>query len=164
MNFISGQETMSDSGTILVMKNPKDPSKPKDSQFLNSKGEKLLNFYPNSNQEIVLGTGGILNSSLILCGGFIVEENIGISPINDCYKLNLAENIFEPFAEKMSDKRRFASSVALDDSNLWITGGYKRENNQNVILESTDIVKKDGTTKRSIDLKKGLRSHCITLR
>ena len=56
-------------------------------------------------------TGGLLGKTLVFCGGTNIDK---------CYKIN-SKNV-EIFAQ-MSTTRLYASSVTINDSILWITGG-----------------------------------------
>ena len=59
-------------------------------------------------------TGGLLGTSPIICGG--------CCPITDkCYVINKKK---AKLVGKMSTKRNHAASVTINDTLLWVTGGY----------------------------------------
>ena len=76
----------------------------------------------NSWQTRVIGaTGGLLQNSPIVCGG-----NLG----KDCVVIGQPE-----IEMKMIEKRVGAASVALDQSTLWIVGGF----NGRIVNNAIDI-------------------------
>ena len=82
----------------------------------------------NSWQTRVIGaTGGLLQNLPIVCGGF----NYGTS--QDCVVIGQPE-----MEMKMIEKRYDAASVALDQSTLWIVGGWNGHLND---LRSTEFIK-----------------------
>ena len=68
----------------------------------------------------VLGaTGGLLGNSPIVCGGENKMAHGNLNVFQDCVVIG------QPKMEiKMIEKRTFAASVALDQSTLWIVGGF----------------------------------------
>ena len=73
-------------------------------------------------------TGGLLQNSPIVCGGR--DDNYSIS--RDCVAIGQPE-----IEMKMIEKRVGAASVALDQSTLWIVGGWNGNND----LSSTEFIK-----------------------
>ena len=68
--------------------------------------------------DIYGATGGLLRKTLVFCGGTNNNDNYN----DKCFKIN-SKNV-EIFAQ-MSTARIHASSVTINDSILWITGGLQ---------------------------------------
>ena len=79
----------------------------------NAKYELLANNVPR----VIGATGGLLQNSPILCGGR--DKQFKIS--QECVAIGKPEKEM-----KMIEKKFNAASVALDQSTLWIVGGYNR--------------------------------------
>ena len=91
----------------------------------NAKYELLANNAPRVNW----ATGGLLQNSPIVCGGWDAQDNIS----RDCVVIGQPE-----MEMKMIEKRQWAASVALDQNTLWIVGGRDEYSND---LISTEFVK-----------------------
>ena len=65
-------------------------------------------------------TGGLLGNTPLICGGESFSQNI-----DECYSLNRETS---KFVTKMSVKRRWAASIVLNETILWITGGAGGDN------------------------------------
>ena len=103
--------------------------------FLNPKAKYQL--LADNVPRVGLATGGLLQNSPIVCGG--EDDNYSIS--GDCVVIGQPE-----MEMKMIEKRKFAASVALDQSTLWIVGGWNGciVNNIidiNAIYSSTEFIK-----------------------
>ena len=70
-------------------------------------------------------TGGLVGSMPIICGG------------RTCYNVTANKAVL---LGKMKTKRRSAASVVLNDSVLWVTGGWN-----GIRLSSTELVYSNGT-------------------
>ena len=66
------------------------------------------------------GTGGLLGNSPVVCGGYPLTD--------ECYKLSEKK---ADLVVKMTTKRSGAASVTINDTLLWITGGYDTNNPSN---------------------------------
>ena len=91
----------------------------------NAKYELLANNAPRVNW----ATGGLLQNSPIVCGGWDAQDNIS----RDCVVIGQPE-----MEMKMIEKRQWAASVALEQNTLWIVGGRDEYSND---LISTEFVK-----------------------
>ena len=80
---------------------------------------------------VSVATGGLLQNSPIVCGGF--DNNYSIS--RDCVVIGQPEIELE-----MIEKRSGAASVALDRSTLWIVGGEDEDGN-NALRSTTEFIK-----------------------
>ena len=74
--------------------------------------------------------GGILENQLVMCGGFNDEWNV----LEDGVILGSNKKF------QLIEGRKYASSVALDQTRHWITGGM---NDKYMDLESTEIISLD---------------------
>ena len=79
-------------------------------------------------------TGGLLGNTPLICGG----ESFG-QYIDECYSLNGETS---KFVTKMSVKTSGAASIVLNETILWITGGY----NGNVPLASSEYIRLSGSS------------------
>ena len=78
-------------------------------------------------------TGGLVGKSILICGG--EESNI---EIDECYSLNRDSSAL---ITKMSEKRYGAASLVLNQTTLWITGGW---NSESFRLRSTEFIAIEG--------------------
>ena len=69
--------------------------------------------------KIYRATGGLLQKSLIVCGGNYGVHTKNLQNSRDCVVIGQPE-----MEMKMIEKRYLAASVALDQNTLWIVGGY----------------------------------------
>ena len=88
----------------------------------NAKYELLANNVPR----VFGATGGLLQNSPIVCGGYDEKYNDS----RDCVAIGQPEM-------KMIEKRCNAASVAIDQSTLWIVGGWNGRNHSS----STEFIK-----------------------
>ena len=112
----------------------------------------LLN--PNTKYELLVGnmlkigyaTGGLLQNSPIVCGGFMVDhESPGFV-------------IGQPEMEiKMIEERIGAASVVLNQSKLWIVGGCNYDHD----LNSTEFVKLSEPSVKGPDLPFTIQTHAM---
>ena len=79
------------------------------------------------------GTGGLLGTTPVICGG---ADGDSIAS-DDCLLYGTSQVI------KMTSKRTFHSSIALNNSMLWVMGG-KNEWHDGDFLDSTEFITKDG--------------------
>ena len=86
---------------------------------LSIKGDNKCN-WPDFPKSVASATGGLVGNTVIICGGKFSLENS-----DECYSLN-GEGV--TFVAHMSIKRRFAASVVLHDTILWVTGGFSDYN------------------------------------
>ena len=104
----------------------------------NVKYELLANNVPR----VEFATGGLLQISPIVCGGYNSRAYVVIG---------------QPEMEmKMIEKRRFAASVALDQNTLWIVGGENGDD-----LNSTEFIKLGQPSVKGRDLPFKIRNHSM---
>ena len=92
----------------------------------------------NNVPRVNLATGGLLQKSPIICGGLdiIFEHNYPTE-----YTFRDGTVIGQPEKKiKMQEKRKGAASVVLDQTTLWVVGGY---NNDNTNQRSTEFIEMD---------------------
>ena len=88
--------------------------------------------FPDNVPRVEGATGGLLQKSPIVCGGNYSRNTLNIT--KDCAVIGQPE-----MEMKMIDKRRGAASVALDESTLWIVGGFDGK----FYPRSTELIKLD---------------------
>ena len=110
----------------------------------NAKYDLLANNVPR----VCGATGGLLQNSPIVRGGL----NYGRTS-QDCVVIGKPEIELE-----MIEKRRFAASVALDQSTLWIVGGYDEHYNN---LKSTEFIKLGQPSVKGRDLPFTIRQKSL---
>ena len=113
----------------------------------NAKYELLANNVPR----VSFATGGLLQNSPIVCGGFNSR---------DCVVIGQPE-----MEMKMIEKRSLAASVALDQSTLWIVGGCGRIVNNavniNNIHSSTEFIKLGQPSVKGPDMPFRISGHSM---
>ena len=72
--------------------------------------------FPN---DIYGATGGVIKETLVICGGGIPGESF-----DECYSLNGKAITIITY---MSVKRKYAASLVIDKTKLWITGGWSSD-------------------------------------
>ena len=92
-------------------------------------------------------TGGLLGNTPLICGGWSFGQDI-----DECYSLN---GVASKFVTKMSVKRRWAASIVLNETILWITGGYG-----NGFLASSEYIRLAGSSPGP-DLPMTLYAHAM---
>ena len=124
---------------------------------VSQKGHEIVDLLnPNSKYELLAdnvprvshATGGLLQISPVVCGG----DNEMDNTTNDCIVIGQPEM-------KMIEKRQDAASVALDESTLWIVGGFG--NNGNNDLRSTEFIKLDQPSAKGPDLPFTIRCYSM---
>ena len=113
----------------------------------NAKYELLANNVPR----VLDATGGLLQNTPIVCGGQNkMDGNWNV--FNDCVAIGQPE-----IEMKMIEKRCYAASVALDQSTLWIVGGW----NENNDLSSTEFIKLGQPSVKGRDLPFTISFHSM---
>ena len=110
---------------------------------------------------VSFATGGLLQNSPIVCGGYDVIY-MGFSPPN---VFNISQDcvvIGQPEMEmKMIEKRQGIASVALDQSTLWIVGGWNGRIVNNAIHSSTEFIKLGQPSVKGPDLPFRIYGHSM---
>ena len=114
--------------------------------FLNPNAK--YEFLANNLPRVIGATGGLLQNTPIVCGGRDNMSNI----IQDCVVIGLPE-----MEKKMIEKRYGAASVTLDQSSLWIVGGF----NGNRTLRSTEFIKLGKPSVKGPDLPFAISGHSM---
>ena len=78
-------------------------------------------------------TGGLVGKSILICGG-----SDGSDGSDECYSLNRDSSAL---ITKMSEKRYGAASLVLNQTTLWITGGW---NPVSLKLTSSEFITIEG--------------------
>ena len=98
-------------------------------------------------------TGGLVGQVPVICGG--VSYSYGY--IDDCYKVTGNKAVF---LGKMTTKRYAAASVVLNNTVLWVTGGWIEETILSTsLLSSTELVYSNGTISNGNSGCKSLKLH-----
>ena len=103
--------------------------------------------------EIYVAVGANLASTPIICGGFFYN-GIGHSSVN-CFKYT--KGGWQNFAT-LIERRNAAAGIVYKDA-LHIFGGYDQDANNN--LQSSEIVKKDGSSTEGPQLPTPVYAHAI---
>ena len=114
--------------------------------------------YPNAKYQLLAenvprvggATGGILQNSPIICGGF--DDNDMFTSSKDCFVIGQPE-----MKIKMIKKRNYAASVTSNPSRLWIVGCE----NENGFLSSTEFIKLGQHSVKGPDLPFTISCHCM---
>ena len=94
--------------------------------------------------------GDFLDEKFVVCGGWGKDDVIK----NDCEVIDATET--KVFNMSVNG-RRYASSIKLNQSTMWITGGY--DSNENY-LNSTEFVTVNGST-AAVTLPFTVYTHCM---
>ena len=92
-------------------------------------------------------TGGILGTTPVICGGYD-----GSQYFKECLLYGTSQKI------TMNSKRRYSSSVGLNNSMFWITGGRDKVNT----FDSTEFVTREGAV-NGPPLPEPVYYHCSVL-
>ena len=86
--------------------------------------------------DVYAATGGLVGQVPVICGG---NRGYGFSNgyKDECYKVTGNKAVF---LGKMKTKRGYAASVVLNDTVLWVTGGWN-----GFTLSSTELVYSNGS-------------------
>ena len=95
--------------------------------------------------ELYAATGGLLGNIPLICGGISFDQSM-----DECYSLNGEASTF---VTKMSVKRVHAASIVLNETILWITGGYGP-------LASSEYIRLSGSSPGP-DLPMALTGHAM---
>ena len=99
---------------------------------LTVKGGNKCNNWSDFPTEVFGATGGLIGSTVIICGGWK-----GGSLVDECYSLTFDK---ATLVTHMSVGRGYAASIVLNDKTLWVTGGWN-----DGYLASTEYVTTAGT-------------------
>ena len=102
--------------------------------------------------KIYRATGGLLQKSLIVCGGNYGVHTKNLQNSRDCVVIGQPE-----MKIKMITKRSFAASVVLDQNILWIVGGYNGRYN----LRSTEFIRLGQPSVKGPDMPFTINRHSM---
>jgi hypothetical protein len=89
-------------------------------------------------KDVDAATGGVIQDVVVICGGGISAGSFG-ETFNECYSLNgKTANLFT----HMSAKRKYAASLVIDKTKLWITGGWSTDTGT---LASSEYITLEGS-------------------
>ena len=97
--------------------------------------------------ELHVATGGLLGNTPLICGGRLFGQYI-----DECYSL---DGETSKFVTKMSVKRSYAASIVLNETILWITGGWTGQ-----MYASSEYIRLSGSSPGP-DLPMTLRAHAM---
>ena len=105
--------------------------------------------------DVAFATGGLLNSTAVICGG----EDDDLMVTDKCYSYVFKTKHSRGWKNlvNMSEPRSFSSSIVIDDM-IWITGGYNKNHDT---LTSTEQIFLNKTHQAGPDLQGPRESHCM---
>jgi hypothetical protein len=105
---------------------------------LTIRGGNMCKRWPNFPIGLYGATGGFIGNNVIICGG------LGSSKVDECYSLTSSKKA--TIVPHMSVEREHAASIVLNDTTLWVTGGWNSQLlGNNGPLASSDFVTMVGT-------------------
>jgi hypothetical protein len=105
---------------------------------------KDMNDFPHESYGAI---GGLLNDiEPLVCGG--VNSTI------ECYVINQND-----IQTELLENRHYASSLTLNTSHIWVTGGY--DGNNGNITSTTEIISLGQSSVKGPDLPEGVYDHCL---
>ena len=115
----------------------------------------------NNVPRVDFATGGLLQNLPIVCGGQNEWDGLNWNISQDCVAIGQPE-----IEMKMIEKRSFAASVALDQSTLWIVGGWNGRIVNNAIdingmHSSTEFIKLGQPSVKGPDLPFRISEHSM---
>ena len=125
-----------------------------DIEHRNAQCDNLANFPIG----LIHATGGLINQRPIICGGES-DEGFGVQISAKCYCYKSEQKAWKECAT-MTTKRYLASSIVVNDSLLWITGGRSYDDKY-IDLDSTEFISTNGDVKLGTPLPNALSSHCM---
>ena len=115
------------------------------------KGGIKCNNWPDFPIGVYAATGGLIENTVMICGG-----RIGGSISDKCYSLTSQK---ATLVTHMSVARSYAASIVVNDKTLWVTGG-STDDGYSTALSSTEKVTLLGIMPGP-DLPMALRSHAM---
>jgi len=101
------------------------------------------------------GTGGVLNGSPLICGGWggAIGERSYLQ--SSCYMYDKTSQAWQLHAN-MTSKRSYSASALIKEA-LWVTGGYDGSN----FLASSELIYPNGTVTSGPNLPAARFGHCM---
>ena len=78
-------------------------------------------------------TGGLIQDVVVICGGGVIDDSS-----DECYSLNARK---ASLVTHMSAKRKYAASLVVNKTSMWITGGSNIEDGQ---INTTEFITLEG--------------------
>ena len=106
---------------------------------LSIKGDSNCKDWAQFPKDVSGPTGGVIQDTVIVCGGFNFDlyESVDV-----CYSLNSKTTTLKTH---MSVGRAFAASIVIDETTLWITGGWSSDTlSWNSILDTSELITLEG--------------------
>ena len=85
-------------------------------------------------KDVYSATGGVIKDTVVICGGGISGESF-----DECYSLN---GKVATLITHMSIKRKYAASLVINKTSLWITGGWSSDTGK---LVSSEYITLEGS-------------------
>ena len=110
---------------------------------LSIKGDSNCKDWPKFPKDVTGVTSGVIQDTVIVCGGVSYEL---YESIDECYSLNSKRTVLKTH---MSTKRTYAASIVIDETTLWITGGWNSDSWISVsvyigILDTSELITLEG--------------------
>jgi hypothetical protein len=142
---VNGQNVGSKKMEIVDLSDPTNVCRPS-----------FLDEYPLD--RVIAASGGLLtnNNVLMICGGRLQKLK---TILDDCFSIT-AENGPTTTTAKLSQPRSRGASVVLNNTTLWLTGGWLEESTE--LTKSTEFVQLTGTIPGP-DLPFEVSAHCLVL-
>jgi hypothetical protein len=116
---------------------------------LSIKGGSKCNDWAELPKDVLKATGGVIQDVVVICGGGTYGETF-----DECYSLNGKAITLITY---MSVKRKYAASLVIEETKLWITGGFSSEFER---LGSSEYISLEGS-KPGADLPKDTDLHAL---
>ena len=114
----------------------------------NSKCYKWAEFPKN----VEAAVGALIGDTILICGGGDQDDSS-----DECYKLNQQT---ATFVTNMTAKRKYASSIVVNQKILWVTGGWSSDLDS--ALASTEYITSKGNTPGRVDMVGTIHDDLLT--
>ena len=106
---------------------------------LSIKGDSNCKDWAQFPKDVNGATGGVIQDTVIVCGGlnYDLYESVDV-----CYSLNSKTTTLKTH---MAAKRAYAASLVIDETTLWITGGWSSDTvSIQAILDTSELITLEG--------------------
>ena len=106
---------------------------------LSIKGDSNCKDWAQFPKDVNGATGGVIQDTVIVCGGlnYDLYESVDV-----CYSLNSKTTTLKTH---MAAKRAYAASLVIDETTLWITGGWSSDTvSTQAILDTSELITLEG--------------------
>ena len=106
---------------------------------LSIKGDSNCKDWAQFPKDVSGATSGVIQDTVIVCGGFNYDL---YESFDECYSLNSKGTTLKTH---MFDKRAYAASLVIDETTLWITGGWSSDTvSIQAILDTSELITLEG--------------------